>query len=343
MTTPTASRASQGERSELPLVSIITPSLRQGQFIEEAILSVKKQSYPNIEHIVIDGGSTDNTLAVLTRYQGSYNMRWLSKPDRGMYDGINHGLAMARGEIIAYLNTDDVYLPWTVETVAAYFTAHPEIDLVFGDQFLLDMDGRVSLQFQPPFRSSLLRSGWSPLPQPTVFWRSKVYEALGGFDHSLQFAGDWDYWVKAAERFRFGQIRELLAMSRIHEEAKNVAGRLEMAQEFDRIILRYAQRNKLSSYPNFIRLKLYIHFWRRWSMARFLLLYSRSKAGRRPSPWQHFLGLENITLAPWHQLLLGFLRLGQRSRQRWTMAGTFQWSPDGLRVHGNNNKPPSQP
>lgn len=323
---------------EHPLVSVITPSLRQGHFIEEAILSVKNQSYPNIEHIVIDGGSTDNTIAVLKKYQGTYNMRWLSKPDRGMYDGINHGLSMAQGEIFAYLNTDDVYLPWTVETVANYLMEHPETDLVFGDQLQLDLHGRLSLQFQAPFRSSLLRSGWSPLPQPTIFWRRKVYDALGGFDAALQFAGDWDYWVRAAERFRFGQVREFLALSRIHEEAKNVAGRREMAQEFDRIIPRYRQRNGLSSYPKFVRLKLYVHFWRRWQMARFLLLYRRSKGGLRCSSWPHLLGLQEMALAPWPQLLLGFLRLGQRSRQRWTLAGSLQWSADGFRVHVNSDK-----
>src|SRR4030067_3134955 len=96
-------------KQDLPLVSIITPSLNQGEFIEETILSVKNQTYENIEHIIVDGGSTDDTLNILKKYAGSYRMRWLSEPDNGMYQAINKGMRLANGEILAYLNSDDLY------------------------------------------------------------------------------------------------------------------------------------------------------------------------------------------------------------------------------------------
>src|SRR5690349_9655830 len=104
-----------------PLVSIVTPSLNRVDLIESTLRSVRSQSYPNVEHIVVDGGSTDGTLEVLRRYEGTYGLRWMSEPDQGMYDAINKGLAMARGEILAYLNTDDLYLPWTIDTVVSTF------------------------------------------------------------------------------------------------------------------------------------------------------------------------------------------------------------------------------
>ena len=116
-----------------PLVSIVTPSLNRADLIESTLRSVRSQSYPHVEHIVVDGGSTDGTLAVLRRYEGTYGLRWISEPDHGMYSAINKGLAMARGQVLAYLNSDDLYFPWTVETVVAAFRSHPEADLVHGD------------------------------------------------------------------------------------------------------------------------------------------------------------------------------------------------------------------
>lgn len=108
-----------------PLVSIITPSFNQGDFIADNILCIRNQMYKNIEHIIIDGSSTDDTLEVLKKYEGSYNMRWVSEPDNGMYEAVNKGLKMSKGEILAYLNSDDLYLPWTVKVVVRFFQQDP--------------------------------------------------------------------------------------------------------------------------------------------------------------------------------------------------------------------------
>ena len=131
---------------ELHLVSIVTPSLNQGRFIEETILSIKNQSYPNIEHIIVDGGSTDNTLDIIKKYDGTYNMRWLSEPDEGQSDAINKGWKMSKGEIIAYLNSDDTYMPRAVETAVKFLTEHPDISMVYGGFNYIDEHGEVIRQ-----------------------------------------------------------------------------------------------------------------------------------------------------------------------------------------------------
>ena len=114
------------------MVSIVTPSYNQGTFIEETILSVKDQAWSSVEHIIMDGGSTDCTLDILRRYEGTYNMRWNSEPDGGMYQAINKGLRLSHGEVLAYLNSDDRYFPWTVE-VAMKELANHDVDFIFGD------------------------------------------------------------------------------------------------------------------------------------------------------------------------------------------------------------------
>jgi glycosyltransferase involved in cell wall biosynthesis len=119
---------------EGPLVSIVTPSYNQGQFIEETTLSVKNQDYPNIEHIVVYGGSTDEILEILKRYEGTYNLRWISEPDEGHADAVNKGFAMAKGEIISWLNSDDVYFDkGTISSVMEAFQRHSEADIVYGN------------------------------------------------------------------------------------------------------------------------------------------------------------------------------------------------------------------
>ena len=225
---------------DVPLVSVITPTRDQGPFIEQTIRSLKAQRFPSFEHIVVDGGSTDDTLAVLRRHAPSYTLRWLSEPDRGMYDAINKGLVLASGEILAYLNSDDLYFPWSLKTVVRAFEVRPEIDVVYGDA--VRMDGRTATVrpwFQPPFDLGQMTASGS-LIQPAVFWRRRVLESIGPFDPELRFAGDLDYWLRAGEAgCRFLRLDEILAIDRAHEAASSVTRYDEMADEIIRVRTRH--------------------------------------------------------------------------------------------------------
>lgn len=180
-----------------PLVSIITPSYNRANFIEYNINSIMNQTYKNIEHIIVDGGSKDATLEILKKYESKYNMGWISEPDNGMYDAINKGIKMAKGEIIAYLNTDDLYFPWSVEVAVNEFL-NSDADLIYGDCLLIDIKKKiVSLYIQPKFNgfdSSCF--GGSCLGQPSVFLKKKMFADLGLFDINLKLLADCEYWTR---------------------------------------------------------------------------------------------------------------------------------------------------
>jgi len=220
-----------------PLVSIVTPSLNQGWSIEDAILSVKAQTYPNIEHIIVDGGSTDQTLDVIRRHEGSYDMRWRSEADEGMYDAVNKGLRLARGDILAYLNCDDFYPPWAITTAVRHLQQH---DIVFGDSITWDLrHGVTRLRFTPPFSDDFYRT--VAITQPAVFFRRSLYERVGPFDQSsFKLIADWEYWLRcAAIGFRPQKVYEFLAVERLHEEAQHIAKLQQMEQEVAQLRKRY--------------------------------------------------------------------------------------------------------
>ena len=199
-----------------PVVSIVTPSLNREEFLRRAIDSVANQSYPHVEHIVVDGGSSDGSVQLLEEAAARHGVRWVSEPDRGMYHAINKGMAMANGEILAYLNSDDLYFPWSVETAVAALEAHPETDVVYGDLAHVDpWTGRGGLRLYPPFRLGyLVRSAF--IGQPTAFWRRQVSVELGGFDEQFRFVADCDFWMRAGRRFRFLKLDEIQAVDGAH-------------------------------------------------------------------------------------------------------------------------------
>jgi len=211
-------------RSKKPLVSVVTPSYNQGHFIEENILSVKSQDYPNIEHIVIDGGSTDGTVKILKQYEETYNLRWISEPDEGHADAVNKGFAMAKGEIIGWLNSDDVYFDrGTISAVVEAFQKHPEADIIYGDCAYIWEDGTIlRVQCVPSFRYSRLLRGCF-LEQPAVFFRRHVVEKHK-LNKRLKVAIDYEYWLRLGKRYRFVHIPRILAADRNHR------GRISVAQ-----------------------------------------------------------------------------------------------------------------
>lgn len=213
------------------LVSVVTPSFNQGRFIEETLLSVKKQDYPNIEHIVVDGGSTDETLDILKRYEGTYNLRWISEPDEGHADAVNKGFRMARGEIIGWLNSDDVYFDrGTISAVVEAFEKHPEADIIYGDCAYIWEDGTIlRVQCVPNFRYSRLLRGCF-LEQPAVFFRRHVVENHL-LDKRLKVAIDYEYWLRIGKIYRFHRIPRILAADRNHQGRISIAARYKLKKE----------------------------------------------------------------------------------------------------------------
>ena len=208
---------------ESPLVSIVTPSFNQGQYIEETILSVLNQDYPHIEYIVMDGGSSDGTLDILEKYKD--RLTYVSEPDSGQSDAINKGWRQANGEIVAWLNSDDTYTPGAIKKVVEVFRQYPDSGIFYGDCYWIDTEGRrIRWMFIPQVDLESLLC-FTILQQPAVFLQKKVLDQVGFLNTDLHFAMDHEYWIRAAFRFPFRHIPQFLANAREHEAAKSSANR----------------------------------------------------------------------------------------------------------------------
>lgn len=209
--------------TDTPLVSIITPSFNQAPFLEETILSVLSQEYPRLEYFIIDGGSTDGSVEIIHKYAGRL-AGWVSEPDRGQTDAINKGFSLARGEILAWLNSDDVYKPGAVAEAAAYLSTHPGVGLVYGDADYIDEDGRPIGRF-PARQTDLrrLRQGYVHIPQQSAFFRADLWKRLGPLDPSFYFAMDYDLWVRLAGASQLTYLPRLWASFRLHSGGKTIA------------------------------------------------------------------------------------------------------------------------
>jgi glycosyltransferase involved in cell wall biosynthesis len=207
--------------SEWPRISIVTPSYNQGSFIEQTIQSVLDQDYPNLEYIIIDGGSNDQTVEVIRRYEGRLAY-WVSEKDGGAADAIRKGFSKATGDIFAYLNSDDIYLSGSLKKVAKTLS-DPAVDVAYGNMYWLNVTGQIiSERRLTPFpRLGYLLGGFG-LPQPATFWRRDLYMACGGIDPSYHFTFDTDLFFRfAIHGARFEHIKEFLAGFRIHSEQKS--------------------------------------------------------------------------------------------------------------------------
>jgi glycosyltransferase involved in cell wall biosynthesis len=267
-----------------PLVSVITPTLNQARYIRDTLESVREQGYAEVEHIVVDGGSSDETLEILRAYRRTSRFRWISGPDAGMYDAVNKGLRMARGQILAYLNSDDLYMPWTIQAAVDYLQAHPEVDLVYGDYMSLDEpSGKRLLILQPPYsRGYIRRTGF--IPQPTAFWRRSLYERIGEFDATLKYVGDCDYWMRAGVEFGIAKVDEILAVDRIQQEAKRSTDPSRLAAEL--ALVRRRHRRVGDRGRHWLD-RAYAWFWRRVQLIRLLALAARTR--QRPGGWAGLL------------------------------------------------------
>lgn len=219
-----------------PKISIVTPSFNAGRFIDRTIRSVVGQGYPNLEYIVQDGGSTDETVGIVNAF-GPAVTRFASEPDRGQSDALNRGFRHATGEILAYLNADDLLLTGSLDYVAAYFSTHPDVDVLYGHRVLIDPDDHEIGRWVLPRHDSDVLSWADYVPQETLFWRRSAWDAAGGmFDDTFQFAMDWDLIVRMRDAgARFTRVPRFLGAFRVHPDQKTsdrllTVGAAEMAR-----------------------------------------------------------------------------------------------------------------
>lgn len=210
--------------TDLPIVSIITPSFNQGNYLEATIQSVLSQDYPRIEYAIVDGGSMDGSTALIQKYADRLAW-WVSEKDRGQTDAINKGFARARGDILAWINSDDTYEPGAVTAAVDYLQTHPEVGMVYADCNYINEAGRVIGHF-PAAQTDLprLRQGYVHIPQQTMFFRADLWKRVGPLDPSFYFAMDYDLWTRIASQAELKYIAgQTWANFRIHTLGKTIA------------------------------------------------------------------------------------------------------------------------
>jgi FkbM family methyltransferase len=220
-----------------PKISVVTPSYGQGGFIERTLQSVLTQEYPNLEYYVQDGGSQDSTVAVLEKY-ASKLAGWTSAKDTGQSQAINLGFSNTSGDIMAWLNSDDLLLPGALHKIAQTFNANPTVDVIYGDRLLIDQDDLEIGRWILPGHDGPVLSWADYVPQETMFWRRRIWEKAGGsIDESFRFAMDWDLLVRFRDAgAHFLHIPDFLGAFRIHEHQKTSAAINEIGyQEMNRI------------------------------------------------------------------------------------------------------------
>jgi glycosyltransferase involved in cell wall biosynthesis len=208
---------------KLPLVSIVTPSYNQARYLGDTMASVFAQDYPRIEYIVIDGGSTDGSVALLEE-NASQLADLVSEPDKGQTDAINKGFARANGEILGWLNSDDTYQPGAVAEAVTYLQHHPGVGLVYGDADFIDEHGNTIGKF-PAAQTDYqrLRRGYVHIPQQAAFWRADLWNQVGPLDDEMYFAMDYDLWLRLAKISKIKYLQgHTWANFRLHGESKTI-------------------------------------------------------------------------------------------------------------------------
>jgi glycosyltransferase involved in cell wall biosynthesis len=262
-----------------PLVSVITPSYNQGQFIKRTIESVLSQNYTNIEYIVIDGGSTDDTINILKSYNDKIS--WISEPDKGQSDALNKGLAMAKGQIIGWLNSDDLYLPGAINTAVSVLTKNPEFELVYGKGYIIDKEDNItgSCVNTAPYKPNILSEGCI-ICQPAAFFTKSLVDKVGGINPELHYCMDYDLWIRMSKNTKFWYLSDYLASFRLYEECKTMSKNFELIKE---------SLNLMKNYYGFIH-------------PRWIVPYIR-----------HFCGGKKLSIKFWALLFVYFFKFNYKN------------------------------
>lgn len=223
----------------LPKITIVVPSFNQGKFIGATLKSIIDQQYPNMELIVVDGGSTDNTLAVIKQYE-MHLAWWVSEPDSGQTSAINKGFTRSTGEIMAWINSDDLVAPTALRHVAEYFIKHSEVQVIYGDRILINEEGFEIGRWILPRHSSRVLQWADFIPQETLYWTRNAWNLIGGkLDQSFHFAMDWDFLLRLeAKQLVIHNLPVFLGLFRIHHQQKTSSQMSSIGEEEMRIIRR---------------------------------------------------------------------------------------------------------
>lgn len=222
--------------AERPLVTIIVPSFNQGRFIKETLDSILSQDYRPLEVLVLDGGSTDQTVSVLESYKGTPELKWWSEKDNGVVDAVNKGLALAKGDIIAIQSSDDVYLPRAISAAAAFFSEHPEISLAYGHVEYIDEHSEITgREILPAFKLNDYLGRFTYIPQPSAFFRAEVIGDVVGWREEVSYAADADFWMRIALHHGVGNLDSMIARYRYHSDQRD-AQRVRIGRDWERTI-----------------------------------------------------------------------------------------------------------
>ncbi len=205
----------------LPKISVVVPSFNQAKYLELTLRSILDQGYPNLELIVIDGGSRDESPDIIRKYQQQMKF-WCSEPDGGQTQGIIKGFSHATGEILCFLNSDDLFESGALHEVGQYFIQHPEVDAVFGDGLWIDADGKaLRLQKEIPFNRFIWLYTYNYIPGMSMFWRRTIYDRAGGFNMEFQLAFDADLWIRISDHGTIKHVARQWSRMRFYPEQKN--------------------------------------------------------------------------------------------------------------------------
>lgn len=211
---------------DLPKISVVTPSYNQARFIEETLQSVLNQGYPNLEYIVMDGGSTDGSVEIIKRYADRLTY-WVSEPDKGQTDALIKGFNRATGDILCWLNSDDLFEPTTLKEVAQFFLENPETPIVYGNATWIDAEGKkLRVKKEHPFNLFIFLYDHNYIPQPSTFWRRELYQKVNGLNPDIDVAMDTELWMRCLQTTSFHHVRRQWSRMRFHEDAKTHPSRL---------------------------------------------------------------------------------------------------------------------
>ncbi len=248
----------------LPSISIVTPSYMQADYLEATIRSITQQNYPALEYIIMDGGSTDDSPAIIEKYAEQL-VHWESKPDKGQADAVKRGFDHSSGEIMAWLNSDDLYQPGLLRMAGEYFAQNPEVDVIYGNRIIVDEHGdEVGRWVLPGHDQEMLL--WNDyIPQETLFWRRSLYQKVGGIDDSFQFALDWDLLLRFHRAgAHMVHLPHFMACFRAHKSQKSSAwigsiGMEEIAKLRQRELGHQFTQKALQKRVNLFQLRAILH------------------------------------------------------------------------------------